>query len=169
MDIITVSVFIVIGLIICYILWRNDKRRREALLNWAQSNGWSYYEHKDRQTYRHYSFLNKLRQGSNRYTFDILRGRWDGYPAEAFNFHYQTYSTQSNGKSSSTTTHHHYLGVVLIQIERNFPKLLIYPENLFRKLSNALGFGGIKFESDDLIGYVANTTDITLENDFVFI
>lgn len=147
MDIITVSVFIVIGLIIYYVLWRNDKRRREALLNWAQSHGWSYYEHKDRQTYRHYSFLNRLRQGSNRYAFDILQGKWNEYPAEAFNFHYETYSTESNGQSSRRRTHHHYLGVVLIQIERNFPKLLIYPENLFRKLSNALGFGGIKFES----------------------
>jgi hypothetical protein len=140
---ISIIIFIVIGLVIYYILWRIDKRRREALLNWAQSNGWNYYEHKDRQTYRRYSFLNKLRQGSNRYAFDILRGRWDGYPAEAFNFHYSTTSSDSHGSK----THHHYFGVVLIQIECNFPKLLIYPENLFRKLSNALGFGGIKFES----------------------
>ncbi len=144
MDITIVIVFIVISLIAYYIFWRINKRRREALLNWAQSNGWSYYEHKDRQTYRRYCFLNRLQQGSNRYTFDILHGRWDGYPAEAFNFHYSTTSSDSKG---NRRTHHHYLGVVLIQIELNFPKLLIYPENLFRKLSNALGFGGIKFES----------------------
>jgi hypothetical protein len=143
-SIIFFSVFIVICLIIYYIQWRNDKRRREALLNWAQSHGWSYNDHRDQQTYDRYSFLNGLQRGKNRYTFDNLHGRWDGYPAEAFNFHYSTTSSDSEGNRK---THHHYLGVVLIQIERSFPKLVIYPEDSFQKLINAFGFGDIKFES----------------------
>ena len=88
-----------------------------------------------------------MQQGSNRYAFDILRGRWGKYPAEAFNFHYETYSTVSNGKTTTTTTNHHYLGIATIQIERSFPELLIAPQNLFSKIGNVLGFGGIKFES----------------------
>ncbi|NJK47044.1 hypothetical protein HC931_01460 [Candidatus Gracilibacteria bacterium] len=151
MDATTIVFIIVIGLVIACLLWwiehKRQEARREAYRVWAQLHNWSYDFHRDRETYRYYSFLNRLQQGANRYAFDILEGTWGGYPAEAFNFHYETYSTSSSGYGSTTTTHHHYFGVVIIQIERSFPELMIFPQNLFGKIGSALGFGGIEFES----------------------
>jgi hypothetical protein len=147
MDAITVILILVIVFVVAYLLWWVENKRREAYHVWAQLHGWSYDFRCDRETYRCYSFLNQLQKGSNRYALDVLKGTWEGYPAEAFNFHYQTYSTSSNGRGTTRTTHHHYLGVVLIRIERYFPELLIFPQNIFSKIGSAFGFGGIKFES----------------------
>lgn len=149
MDTTTVIVIlvIVIGLVIAYVSWLFEQKRREAYRTWAELNGWSYDHRRNRQTYHRYSNFNRLQRGSNRYAFDILQGTWNKYPASAFNFHYETYSTSSDGKTTTRKTHHHYFGVVLIQIERFFPKLLISPNNIFKKIGDALGFGGINFES----------------------
>jgi hypothetical protein len=142
-----IIVIIVIGLVIAYLSWWFENKRREAYRVWAKLHNWSYDYCRDRATYRRYSFLNRLQKGSNRYAFDILKGKWGKYRAEAFNFHYATHSTSSNGHSTTTTTHHHYFGVVIIKIESSFPELLIFPQNFFGKIGNVLGFGGIKFES----------------------
>lgn len=143
LDATTIIFIIVAGLAIAYLLWWVEDKRREVYRVWARLHNWSYDFRPDRETYRRYSFLNRLRQGSNRYAFDILKGRWDKYRAEAFNFHYAIHS--SNGRSS--TTSHHYFGVVLIEIESSFPELLIFPQNLLGRIGSALGWGGIKFES----------------------
>lgn len=141
---ITVVILIIVIAVIAYVSWLFDQKRREKYQIWAELHGWSYDYGRDRKVYHHYSNFTRLQQGSNRYAFDILRGMLNEYPATAFNFHYETYSNTSKGRR---TTHHHYFGVVLIQIERFFPKLRIYPTNLFGKIGSALGFGGISFES----------------------
>ena len=64
--------------------------------------------------------------------FDLLRGIWHRYPADAFTFHYET--------QFNDTTIDHYFGVVLIYIEESFPRLTIRRRGLF-------SFGGISFES----------------------
>lgn len=147
MNAVTFILIIVIGLVVAYLLWWLEDNRREAYRVWAQLHGWSYNFRRERETYHRYSFLNRLQQGSNRYALDILKGTWGKYPAQAFNFHYETYSTSSNGQSTTTTTHHHCFGVVLIELERSFPALVISPQNLFGKIGSVFGFGGIKFES----------------------
>lgn len=141
------EVFIVIIIIILvhvYLRWWGESKWQEAYRAWAQLHGWSYNSYRDHRTYHLYSFLSRLQKGSNRYALDVLKGTWEGYPATAFNFHYETHSTSTI--SDFTTTNHHFVGVVLIQIERNFPELLISPQSIFERIGSALGLGGIKFQ-----------------------
>ena len=122
---------------------KKENARRERLAAWAKSRGWTYdpncYKksifHRDRNPNPNLKYLDlfkRFKQGSNRYIFDIFRGRWDRYSADAFTFHYEIRHDKS--------TSHYYFGVVLIHIEEYFPRLTIKPRDLF-------SFGGISFES----------------------
>jgi len=132
-----------IGLI--YWSYLQAKKRREAFEAWASAQaGWAYSPDKNRETYRQYSFLDKMRKGSNRYSYDNLAGTWGGREARAFNFHYETHSSDSKGNRQ---THHHHFGVILVHLERAFPELRIHPEGLLSKLGQMLGADDIDFES----------------------
>jgi len=159
MDTITVIIFIaiIIIVIICaWILdWQAEQQRQKAYCDWASQHRWNYDFVDVYKTYEHYSFLKQLSRGSNQYAFDILRGTWKGYSAEAFNFHYETYhtssSTNSEGVTTTTTeTAHHYIGVVLIEFKEDFPLLIIYPKNAFEKITSKLGFGKNNVKSIEL-------------------
>ena len=133
----------IIGLI--YWSYIQTKKRREAFQAWAAAqDGWSYSQERRRDVYNQYRFLDKMRQGSNHYSFDHLSGTLSGYEARAFNFHYETHSTDSKGNRQ---THHHHFGVILIHIEREFPELRLHPEGLLSKLGQMLGYDDIDFES----------------------
>lgn len=147
MDTTTILLIIVGVTVFCIFVWLScwlEQERRKAIQIWAESHGWSYNPSHSTEIYYRYSFLNTLREGSNRYAFDLLTGQWKGYSAEAFNFHYQTQTRDSKGR---VQIHHHYLGVVLLHLERSFPDLVIYPKGFFGNIINFLGLGGIKFES----------------------
>jgi hypothetical protein len=182
-----ITILIIIVLIITLIRWCIEQHlesgRQEAFSVWAKLNNWSYDCHRDRKTYHRYSFLNRLRKGSNRYAQDILRGTWDEYRAEIFNFHYETktrhtvygsgsshsysypYTTSSYGPITTTETNHYYIGVALIQIERSFPELQIFPQSFFGRIGSALGFGGIRFESKE---FSKNFTVLCADKNFAY-
>ncbi len=126
------------------IAWQLEKKRREKWRTWAKSKGWSYRHERNRDLAKRYSFLDRLQKGSNRYAMHCLRGEWQGRPAEAFTFHYETYSTGSKGQRR---THHHYVGVVVLEVEKSFPELTIAPEGFFSKLAQVVGYDDIDFES----------------------
>lgn len=123
--------------------WKAEQERRRKFEEWARRQGWSYSHERDRAMYQRFAFLNRLRQGSDRYTFDVLEGTWEGRTAQAFNFHFST--TSSNGKT--TQTHHHHLGVVMLRIERAFPEVAVHPESFLHRFGQAFGRGDIDFES----------------------
>lgn len=141
-----ITIVIVIGLVLaglvlaCVWLYQQfQQKKREAYKTWADLHGWSYNPYPDRKQYLRFSFLERLQRlnfGSNRYALDTLQGKWNGYRAEVFNFHYQTSSLSSDGTSTVTTTH--YLGVVIIQVECFFPKLLIHQKSTLSKLWDTL-------------------------------
>jgi hypothetical protein len=121
-----------------------EKRRREALANWASSK--QMYFHVDRV----YGFddqhpeLAFLGQGSNRYAYNIVSGSWGPYEATAFDYHYETYSNDSKGNRQ---THHHYFSVLLLQPDFPLQRLQIRKEGIFDKLKSTFGFKDINFES----------------------
>lgn len=115
--------------------------RRKMLASWAKFHSWTYdpnyHQHLAwRSQYKancdYLDFFKRFQQGSNRYAFDLFRGIWHRYPADAFTFHYE----RKHDKSTS----HYYFGVVLIYIEESFPRLTI-------KRRGLLGSRGISFES----------------------
>jgi len=91
-----------------------------------------------------YRFLDKLRQGANRYAFNILEGDYEGHYVQVFDYHYETHSTDSKGRRQ---THHHYFSFFILQLPKAFPELRIYPEGFFSKLGQMIGFDDIDFES----------------------
>lgn len=123
---------------------RAARKRREALAQLAARLGLSFSPDQDRDWARRFAFLDKLAQGSNRYAFNVLRGGLAGHEVVAFDYHYETHSTDSKGHSQ---THHHYVSFFMLFLPRAFPELTIGREGFWSKLAQALGYDDIDFES----------------------
>jgi hypothetical protein len=158
------------------------KKRREAMLALAAKLGLHFDPSKDRGIAQQYRFLDKLRSGSNRYAFNILSGKYKDNDVTAFDFHYETHSTDSKGRRQ---THHHYFSFFILNLPHSFPELKIGPEGFFSKIGQALGYDDIDFESHEfsrkfcvrskdkkfaydvcnaqMIEYLLSNTDLTIE------
>ncbi len=134
----------VIALIIYGIL--QEQKRRKALEEWARSKNWRFNSDKDYDFDNTYSGFSCLRKGSNRYAFNIIRGELENHRVEAFDYHYETHSTDSKGRRK---THHHKFSAVIIQTPWPLKPLLIRPEGFFDKLTEFFGFDDIDFESSE--------------------
>lgn len=141
--------FMFFGAIVCLLIlvsiygWLIEKRRREAFQQLAARLGMRYTQ-RDAGLAQGLSFLDKLRQGSNRYAFNILEGEYEGFDATVFDFHYETYSTDSKGNHQ---TDHHYMSFFVLKEGIAYPELVIYPETFFSKIGQMLGYEDIDFES----------------------
>jgi hypothetical protein len=131
---------LITGVVFSY-LW--EKKRREAFRRLAQELGLDYVARDDVLPSR-YEFLDALRQGENRYAFNILRGTYEGLRVQAFDYHYETESTDSKGNRE---TQDHYFSFFVLEQERWFPELRIYPEGILSKIGQMLGYEDIDFES----------------------
>jgi hypothetical protein len=121
-------------------------KRREAMATLAARLGLRFDPSKDRDIARRFKFLDKLRQGSNRYAFNILEGNYQGHDVTAFDYHYETHSTDSKGHSQ---THDHYFSFFILRLGGSFPELTIGPEGFFSKIAQAVGYDDIDFESHE--------------------
>ncbi len=121
-----------------------EKKRREAFQRLADELGFDYRVGRDFEIPSRYAFLNRLNSGSNRYAQNILSGELEGFPLQAFDYHYETHSTDSKGRRQ---THHHWFSFFILEMRNFFPELLIYPEGFFSKLGQFIGFDDIDFES----------------------
>jgi len=141
--IVGVVALIIVGAILGYVAAR---KRREAMLAMAARLGLRFDPGKDRELARRYQFLDKLRAGENRYAFNILSGNYQSHDVMAFDYHYETHSTDSKGHRQ---THHHYFSFFLLLMPIAFPELAIAREGFFSKVAQALGYDDIDFESHE--------------------
>lgn len=87
-----------------------------------------------------WGFLSRLDNGTRRYAFNILQGKYHENSLFVFDYHYQT----GEGKNKKD----HYLTLLMLVCKEAFPKLTIGPEHLFDKIAEAIGLeSDIKFES----------------------
>lgn len=135
------AVLVVAGIILAAIAAR---KRREALAQLAARLGLFYRADHDRSIPDQYPFLSKLAQGSNRYAFNLLSGQYQGQSVLVFDYHYETYSTDSKGHRQ---THHHYFSFFILLLPQSFPELTILREGLGSKIAQAFGYDDIDFES----------------------
>jgi hypothetical protein len=135
---------VMIALVIYGALQARKRREETALL--AGRLGLSFSTAHDRNLARQFSFLDRLGQGSNRYAFNVLSGLFQGQQVLAFDYHYETYSTDSKGRRQ---THHHYFSFFILMLPVPFPELTITRETIFSKIAQAIGFGDINFESHE--------------------
>ncbi len=120
------------------------RKRREALFELATRLGLAFDPSPSPLLAERFGFLNQLAQGSNRYAFNVLSGQFRGNEVLAFDYHYETYSTDSKG---NRTTNHHYFSFFILLLPASFPELRITRENLFTKIAEAFGYEDINFES----------------------
>jgi hypothetical protein len=142
-----VMLFIVfVALIVAAAIWASiaARKRRQAMAQLAARLGLRFRPEKDHGLADGFSFLNKLRRGSNRYAFNILEGGYHGHRVLAFDFHYETHSHSSKG---GRRTHHHYFSFFILLVPYPFPELTIAPEGVFSKIAQMVGYDDIDFES----------------------
>lgn len=122
------------------------RKRRDAMGALAAKLGLHFDPQKDRSIATRYKFLDKLRAGSNRYALNVLSGTHRDHQITAFDYHYQTHSTGSNGQMQ---THDHYFSFFILHLPTSFPELVIGKEGFFSKVAQAFGYDDVDFESHE--------------------
>jgi len=86
--------------------------------------------------------------GKNRYAFNVMDGEYGGRPVLLFDYHYRT---EGEWFWAPSWRKPNYVCVVLVDLEKQFPELIIGPEGggLFSRIAEAFGGGDIDFESHE--------------------
>lgn len=140
------------------------KKRRDAMTLLAERLDLHFHHERNYQLADRYSFLDKLRQGSNQYAYNILSGAYQGHDVAAFDFHYETYSRDKDGRRQ---THHHHFSFFVLTLPKYFPELTIAREGFFSKIAQAVGYDDIDFESHEFSKrFVVRSKDKKFAYDF---
>ncbi|MDA0668087.1 MAG: hypothetical protein O3A95_09905 [Planctomycetota bacterium] len=138
------GLFLVLIVILVLFGTKAEKKRRESFRRWAKRVGWSYSPNANKRIPHEFPFLNRFQEGYDREAYHVFAGEWKGYPASAFEYQYTTSHTDSDGEEHETT---HHVGVVMMELERSFPELRIYPEHFLSRIGQFLGGNDIDLES----------------------
>lgn len=139
--------FIAFAVLVGYLAYRSyqqSKKRAEALMTWATQNGWQFEVEDDSWCQRWNGA--PFNEGDHRRARNVIIGQANGRPFAAFDYSYQTHS--SNGQGGSSTTTHHYF-VFSLAMPTVLPMLQVTPESMFSRLGNAFGLTDIELESED--------------------
>jgi Protein of unknown function (DUF3137) len=138
-----IIVFVVIAAVaaIYNMVW--TAKRREGLMELAQRLNLNFNPGQDDSIPDQFSFLKQFAQGDNRYGTNVLSGAYQQNEVLAFDYHYQTYYYDKNGRH----TEHHWFSFFILTLPAVFPDLTIRREGLFTKIAQAFGYQDIKFES----------------------
>lgn len=136
------GLLVVIALAI-YSAYATAKRRNE-LAAWAQSKGLAFSQERVRGLDYRFALFDCLRQGDDRFGFNTMEGDYAGRPLFAFDYHYETHSTDSKGRRQTQV---HYFSAVVMFSPVPLKPLFIRPEGILDKLSAFVGFEDIDFES----------------------
>jgi hypothetical protein len=137
-----IPIVIVVGAGIFYFNYLAQKKRRELFAGFAAQHGWTYERAK-------YSLAGQwsgtpFQTGDNRRVINVISGPFNGHQMVAFDYSYQTHSTDSKGRRTTTT---HKFGVVVLQMPGALPHLQVTHEGIFGgAVANALGFRDLQFE-----------------------
>ena len=124
--------------------YKQNQKRLAALREWAESRQFAFDEAHDSTFDDRFAEFDCFREGKKRYAYNIFTGSYRNLPVTAFEYHYETYSKDKDGKEE---THHHYFSAVVIETGLPLKPLWIRPENIFDKVGEFMGFDDIDFES----------------------
>jgi hypothetical protein len=145
-----VEIFIFVGFLALIVIGaiyahRQAARRRNELTALAVRLGWTFRSENDRTLAEQLGAPRCLQQGSNRYAYNVLEGRYHERTIRAFDYHYETYSTDSKGNRQ---TNHHRFSVAVLETGLPLKPLLIRPEGFFDRIGEFFGMDDIDFESN---------------------
>jgi len=129
-----------------YLSHRKQKQRRLAIEAWAARTGLSFRADRDRGVERRFPPFSCLRTGDDRYAYNLAEGNKDGRGVCAFDYHYETHTTNSKGQRQ---THTHRFSAVVVTTDLPLRDLSVRPEGFFDRITEALGFDDIDFESSE--------------------
>ena len=140
--------FIIVAIVlvgaVAWAQWYARERRRRALAAWGAANGLTFSPEKVTGLDDRYPDFDCLHTGSNRYAFNTLSGDWHGRRCLAFDYHYETRSTDAKGRSQ---TQDHYFSAAILDSPVPLKPLFIRPERFLDKVAGFFGFEDINFES----------------------
>jgi hypothetical protein len=147
MEVVLVLAFLGLVIAAAWFAHVQKKKRQEAFRALAARLGCQYSESDFRRAAALYeAYFPTLRQGSNRYAFNVVEGTLDGRPLHLFDHHHETYSTDSKGRR---TTHHHYRTFACLGHETDLGQMEVRPEHFLDKVGAVFGFDDVDFESEE--------------------
>jgi len=120
--------------------WLSSKRRKE-IQAWAEAKGLRFQPTRDRSLDERYSEFTCLRRGHSRYAYNGVAGNWNGRDLLAFDYHYAT--------GAGKNRHDYRFSAIILSSTFPLRPLTIRTETVFDKLTDALGFEDIDFESSE--------------------
>lgn len=143
-----IVLLVVVGAVVVggayYLGWYLDKKRREAIAAFAAARGWTYTDEDDRFAFELEG--DPFGKGDNRSARNVIAGDFRSRPACAFDYKYNTYSTDGKGRRHK---HTHRFHVMELRLPAGLPTLQVTREHLFHKIGQAFGFTDIELESED--------------------
>ncbi|MHB1157617.1 MAG: hypothetical protein ACYC26_12375 [Phycisphaerales bacterium] len=137
--------FVVLIVISAIVSSKKAEDRRNGLLQWTAQSRLTFSAEKVYDFKDQYPMFQCLKAGDqDRYAYNLITGHFRGRDLIAFDYHYETTSTDSKGRRS--TTSHHFSGVI-IRPDIPLKPLHIRAEHLFDKLAGFFGYEDINFES----------------------
>jgi hypothetical protein len=143
--ILIIILFVAIIALLAIASYYQQQQRRNDLLALAARHGWQFDPAHDWAMEARYP-LACLEQGSDRYAYNVFQGRYRNRPICAFDYHYETYSTDSKG---NTSTHHHTFSMAVLETGLPLKPLLIRSEHFGDTISEFFGADDIDFESHE--------------------
>lgn len=141
--------FVIVGVLVIIVVSTiygmiQARKRLEGLNELALRLGLNFNPAEDRELADRYAFLKQLAKGENRYARNVLSGTYQQNQVLAFDYHYETHTTDSKGHQQ---TQDHWFSFFVLTMPMVFPDLTIRRENLFTKVAEVFGYQDIKFES----------------------
>jgi Protein of unknown function (DUF3137) len=122
-----------------------DKKRRERIMAFCVARGWSYVD--EDPTLPAQWQGDPFGTGDRRRARNVIRGNANSRDFVAFDYSYETHSTDSKGNRSTTT---HRFAVYAVSIPAYLPTLQVCREGVFAKMAGAVGLtSDIDLESED--------------------
>ncbi len=122
-----------------------ERKRRERLMQFAVMRGWEYVG-EDPSLVDLFTG-DPFGEGDDRTARNVLTGQESGRPFTAFDYSYETRSTDSKGHTSTTT---HRFGVCAVALPVPLGTVEVVPENVLTRMAGAVGMlSDIDLESED--------------------
>jgi Protein of unknown function (DUF3137) len=122
-----------------------DRKRRERIMTFCLARGWQYVAEDPSLADRWQGEPFGL--GDRRRARNVMRGNESGRDFVAFDYSYETHSTDSKGNRTTST---HPFAVTAVTIPAYLPRLEVSPAGAFGRLTDAVGLtNDIELESED--------------------
>ncbi|OGQ60376.1 MAG: hypothetical protein A3G92_03295 [Deltaproteobacteria bacterium RIFCSPLOWO2_12_FULL_38_8] len=123
---------------------RKEKKRTEALSQWARSRGYSFLEQDSNMVGAQFTrYLELFNCGRSIKFRNVIRATIEGKESQFFDYEYVT------GSGKHSTTHCQTVAAFSL-VSTMFPEFTLSPESFFHKIGSLVGYDDIDFPEDEM-------------------